>query len=296
MNIQRSKRLTAASLLAALSVVLSGCFIMPGKFTSELVLKQGNEFAFTYDGEIHFLGLSKLAQMSSAAETFEAKCYDEDSFSRECSQREVEEQRADWNADAQDRALQAEKQAQQMAAMMGGIDPNDPDAAFKLEQLLLRHKGWNEVIHLGDGKFDVDYAIEGEMSHDMMFPVIEGFARNTIFVEAIVRKDGVVRVNAPGFAPPTESSMMGSMMGGMAGLSGLAMLGQDGMSEAMPDTPPGFPVVDGTFSVVTDGQILANNTDEGASAEGADGSMQRLSWDINPQRKSAPTALVKLAP
>ncbi|MEP1605337.1 MAG: hypothetical protein ABJJ48_03400, partial [Marinomonas sp.] len=133
-------------------------------------------------------------------------------------------------------------------------------------------------------------------SHDMMFPVIEGFARNTIFVEAIVRMDGVIRVNAPGFAPPTESSMMGSMMGGMAGLSGLAMLGQDGMSEAMPDTPPGFPIVDGTFSVVTDGQILANNTDEGASTEGADGSMQRLSWDINPQRNSAPTALVKLAP
>ncbi len=296
MNIQRSKRIKAASLLAALSVVLSGCFIMPGKFTSELVLKQGNEFTFTYDGEIHFLGLSKLAQMGEVTETFEANCFDQESFSRECSQRETEEQRADWNADAEDRAARAQEQAKQMAAMMGGIDPNDPEAAFKLEQLLLRHKGWKEVIHLGDGKFDVDYAIEGEMSHDMMFPVIEGFARNTVFVEAIVRKDGVVRINAPGFAPPTESSMMGSMIGGMAGLSSLAMLGPDGMSEAMPNGPPGFPVVDGTFSVMTNGQILANNTDEGASTDAVDGSMQRLSWAINPQRKTAPTALVKLAP
>ena len=295
MTMHKTRKLSAAWLLAALSLVLSGCFIMPGKFTSELVLKNGNEFAFTYNGEVNFLGLSKLAQMSAAEQPFSAMCEDEESFPRECSEAETAEQRAEWDASAEERALEAEKQAKQMAAMMGGIDARDPEAGFKLEQLLLRHDGWNAVEHKGDGLFDVEYAIEGSLTHGMSYPVIEGFADNSTFVKTIIRKDGIVRVNAPGFGPPKESDMMGTMMGGMAALGALAMLGENGLSESAQSSapPPGFPVVDGTFSIVTDGQILANNTDEGPATDGA---MQRLNWDIDMRRKTAPTALVKLAP
>ena len=295
MNTQPTKRFSGAAILAACAMMLSGCFIMPGKFTSELALKNGGEFAFTYDGEINFLGLSKLAQMGAGEQSFAAMCEDDDGFPRECSEAETAEQRAEWDATAQERAQEAEIQAQQMAAMMGGIDARDPEAAFKLEQLLLRHQGWNSVEHKGDGLFDVEYAIEGSLTHGMAFPVIEGFADNSTFVKTIIRKDGIVRVNAPGFGPPKETDMMGSMMSGMAGLGALAMLGEEGLSESMPEgsPPPGFPVVDGTFSIVTDGQILANNTDEGPAT---DGTMLRLSWDIDMRGKTAPTALVKLTP
>ncbi|MEP2737326.1 MAG: hypothetical protein ABJP34_13645 [Erythrobacter sp.] len=294
MNMHQTKRFSGAAILAACAMMLSGCFILPGKFTSELVLKNGGDFAFTYDGEINFLGLSKLAQMGAGEETFSPMCEGEDEFPRECTEAETAEQRAEWDAAAPERALKAEKQAQQMAAMMGGIDPTDPEAAFKLEQLLLRHQGWNSVIHKGEGLYDVEYAIEGSLTHGMAFPVIEGFADNSTFVKTIIRKDNIVRVNAPGFAMPDENSppstgLLGGMMSGMAGLA-TAMASEGGEST---DLMSSMPEIDGTFTIVTDGQILANNTDEGPAAQ--DG-IQALSWAITPQRKTAPTALVKLAP
>src|SRR3546814_10230461 len=59
--------------------VLTGCLLSPGKFTSELTLEQDGSFAFTYNGEIVFLGLSKLARMNSGNEVFEPKSFvDED--------------------------------------------------------------------------------------------------------------------------------------------------------------------------------------------------------------------------
>ena len=56
-------------------------------------------------------------------------------------------------------------------------------------------------------------------------------------------------------------------------------------------TPPVWPVTEGTFTVTTDGEILANNTDEGA-ATGARG--KTLAWMINVRTKQAPTALIKI--
>ena len=50
-------------------------------------------------------------------------------------------------------------------------------------------------------------------------------------------------------------------------------------------------MADGTFTMVTDGEILANYTDEGPRA--APGG-RALSWKVNPRTASAPTALVNL--
>ena len=49
--------------------------------------------------------------------------------------------------------------------------------------------------------------------------------------------------------------------------------------------------MDGTFTIVTDGQILANNTDEGprSTAEG-----QMLEWKVTRRTEAAPTALIQL--
>jgi hypothetical protein len=294
MDMTTPKRIATTALLTACALVLSGCLILPGKFSSELILKQGGEFAFSYDGEIHFLGLTQLAQMEARndTETFTpTECYDDDTGEeRECTADETANQRMEWDLDAAERAKKGERQAKQMAAMMGGIDPSDPEAATKLEQLLLRHKGWNKVTHMGDGKFDVEYAIAGELTHDMMFPVIEGFQRGTMFVEAIVRQGNVVRVNATGLAPPQDGAGMSGMMTGMAGFASMAALSD---SSDKDEKPPEMPFIDGTFSIVTDGQILANNTDEGPVSQGA---MQRLTWQLDQQTKTAPTALVRLAP
>ena len=49
--------------------------------------------------------------------------------------------------------------------------------------------------------------------------------------------------------------------------------------------------MDGTFRILTDGRILANNTDEGPS-EGTAG--QVLEWKVNQRTQSAPMALIQL--
>ena len=57
-----SVRLKAAGMLAGLSLLLSGCFLQPGTFTSQLTLLANNDFTFTYEDEIYILGLAQLME------------------------------------------------------------------------------------------------------------------------------------------------------------------------------------------------------------------------------------------
>ncbi|HSF11379.1 MAG TPA: hypothetical protein VLA50_00255 [Erythrobacter sp.] len=293
-------RLRAAAVLAGLSLALTGCFITPGKFTSELAVTGPDSFTFSYDGEIFFLGLSKLAQIGAGLdETFTpSECFDEETFeTRDCTEEELDGQRAEWEAGAAERIEAKKKEAAQMAAIMGGIDPSDPKAADELVKLLQRQKGWERVVHKGDGVFDVSYRAAGTLGHDFLFPTIEGFPATNPFVQMIQRKGGQVRINAPGFAAQSgdAGSMggLGSMMG-MGSLAGLAAMGaaseanDNGTGEA---TLPGIPMIDGTFTVraAPGMRILANNTDEGPQA-GTAGEV--LEWQITPRTSQAPTALI----
>lgn len=288
-------RLRAAALLAGFALALTGCFMTPGKFTSELAITGPDSFTFRYDGEIFFIGLSKLAQMEAAADTaFKPEaCYNDETFEeRKCTEAELAKQRADWDAGAAERAEQAKKQAEQMAALMGGIDPSDPKAAEELTRLLLRQKGWERVVHKGDGVFDVSYRASGTMGHDFTFPMIEGFPPVNPFVQVFLRKGGQVRVNAPGFAAQNGD---GGALGALAGfgpLAGAAAMGANTSGdEAEAAALKAIPQIDGTFTVraAPGMRILANNTDEGPAA-GTGG--ETLTWKVTPRTVQAPTALI----
>jgi hypothetical protein len=183
-----------------------------------------------------------------------------------------------------------------MKAMMGGIDPTDPKATEEMVRLLERQKGWNRVVHKGDGLFEVSYSVSGTLGHDFMFPTIEGFPATNPFVQMILRDGGQVRINAPAFVFQNGDNPMGAMMGGMGSLAGLAAMGaaeqegENGSGEAM--QVPGMPVLDGTFTIRTAPgmKILANNTDEGPTAAKAGG--EALVWKISPRTTAAPTALI----
>lgn len=296
MTIFTDIRLRAAALLAGFALALSGCFMTPGKFTSELAITGPDSFTFTYEGEIFFLGLSKLAQMDAGKEQFTPnECYNDDTFEpRDCSEEELAAQRADWEAGAAERAEREKKQAQQMAALMGGIDPSDPKAADELVKILQRQKGWERVVHKGDGVFDVSYRITGTMGHDFLFPLIEGFPATNPFVQVYLRKGGQVRINAPGFAAQSpESGGLGTVLGAgsFAGLAAMGAAEEAREAGKDPAAIPGVPQIDGTFTVraAPGMRILANNTDEGPVA-GAAG--EALVWQINPRTAQAPTALI----
>ena len=274
----------AKAACAALLCLLAGaCFLLPGKFTSELSLRRDGTFAFSYKGDIHVLALTKMAQEEMADDAkFEPQpCYDDDSGGeRECSADEVSTQRSDWETQQEAAKAKKKSDAEMMQKMLGGIDPADPRAAEELAERMRKQAGWKSVQYLGDGKFAVDYAIAGRLDHDFSFPTVEKLPIVTPFVALYRRADGTVRIDAPAFAAASNGGPFAAMAQGLA----------NGKDEA---APAGFPQLDGSFAIVTDGEILANNTDEGPQA-GTTG--KRLSWQVTPRTTSAPTALIRLRP
>ncbi len=279
------RRLAAAGLVLALSALLAACFVLPGKFASTLDLRKDGRFAYTYKGEVWVMGLSKLSELGGGAGKFEpSTCYkdDENMSVRECTKDELEAQKATWETEQQAGAEKRKKEAEEMKALLGGIDPSDPKAGEELAQRLRRQAGWKSVTYKGDGLYDVDFAIAGRIDHDFTFPTIERMAMVTPFVAMGRRADGTVRIDAPGFAMSGSANPMAAM----GGLAAMGAADEDGAKGG-----PKFPKIEGAFTITTDGAILANNTDEGPQADPAG---QRLSWTIDARNTAAPTALIRL--
>lgn len=277
------RRRGAAALLVTLALALSACLLTPGRFASTLDLRRDGRFTFTYAGEIHMLALSKLAQMGNKAKAFEPDpCYTGEGDKRPCTAAETYQQRQDYDARAKAGEADRRREADQAKALLGGIDPSDPKAAEELAARLRRQAGWKSVIYKGDGLFVVDYALSGRIDHDFLFPTMERMAMVNAFVQVSRHQDGTVRIDAPGFSAQSGAgNPFLAMMGGLAAANA--------RSEARAEAP--FPpVFEGTFTVTTDGAVLANNTDEGPQADPAG---QKLAWAVN-ARNAAPTALVRL--
>lgn len=286
------RRLATICLGTVLSLALAACFVMPGKFASSLDLRKDGHFTYAYKGEIFLFGLSKLAQMGkSGTDEFapwscyaESKDAEDGATERECTKDELAEQRAEWEDSQKAAAEKRKKDAEEMKAVFGGIDPSDPKAAEELAIRLRRQAGWKSVTYKGDGIYDVDFVISGHLDYDFNFPTMERMPSFTAFVVANRRADGTVRIEAPAFAPGTG----GGPLGGLGALGALAALGKKGDDNK---DMPNLPKLDGTFTLTTDGQILTNNTDEGPIKDAAG---QKLSWTISPLTTAAPVALIKL--
>lgn len=267
-------------LALGLVLLLSACLLAPGKFVSDLTVRKDGTFAFTYSGQLVILPLTEKPRAETPFEP--QACRAEDSGEdRECTPAEIEEQKTDWKETRAARIENDKQQAESMKAFFGGIDPSDPKAAAELADRLRRQTGWNKVDYAGDGVFDVEFAIAGRLDHDFVFPTLERFPLANAFVQVGLRKDGTVRIDAPGFGPPEGATALGD-------------LAQSAATENGPGSrKEGPPVIDGRFSIRTDAAILANNTDEGPQPDAAG---QILSWSVTPRIHAAPTALLRLAP
>lgn len=281
MNIRTNLRRLTVAAVATSCLLLSACLFTPGKFTSELLLRKGGSFSYSYDGEISMMGLSQLSKMGGDNE-FEPECVDEGTLDeRACSQPEMDEQRAQWER----KQANDEQEQQQFSKMFGGLDPSDPESAEQLAELLRKQKGWKQVDYRGDGLFVVNFAVSGNLSHGFQFPTVERMPAVTYFIAALPRNDGSVRIDAPGFGGQATSGM------GSAGAGMLAAMGASNMSNGANSTPD-MVLPDGIFTIVTDGDIRANNTDEGPE-ELANG-FQRLEWKVDSSSQAAPMALINL--
>lgn len=285
------RRIRAFAVVAAGIVLLAGCMLLPGRFTSTIDLRKDGTFSFTYKGDIHVLALSKLAaeerNRKNASSTFEAAtCYnDETGDERECTKDELADQKRVWEEDlAASKAAAEEKKKsdeQMMKTMLGGIDPADPRAAQEFADRLRRQRGWKSVVDKGDGRFEVEYAVTGRLDHDFSFPTVEKLPMVTPFITMIRRADGGVRIDAPALT----SASTGTPFMGMA-----AAVADEKSEQAGGN---GLPELDGVLTVVSDGEILANNTDDGP---GAVTGGRMLQWKVNARTREAPTALIRIAP
>ncbi|MFC3174778.1 hypothetical protein ACFOD9_10990 [Novosphingobium bradum] len=276
------RRLAAAALAVVLGLMVSACLLLPGKFTSSLDLRKDGRFTYAYAGEIRLLALSKLAQGGGRKAFAPEACTDDEMKERPCTPAELAEQRRNWDESQRAAADKARKDAEGMKAVLGGIDPSSPQAAEELAARLRRQVGWRSVVYKGDGLYLVDFALSGRLDHDFAFPTIERFPMANAFVQLSRRADGSVRVDAPGFGPSSGTNPFAAMMGmGMGG--GMTEAGD---KEAAPPSP-----AEGTFTLTTDGVVLANNTDEGPQSYPAG---QKLAWAVNTRSAGAPTALIRL--
>lgn len=281
-------RLAGALMAATLVLALSACLLAPGRFSSDLEIRKSGEFSFSYTGELVFL---PMTEKKKEPRTFEPlTCYGNDEVPapgddpygvRECTAKELAEQKAQWEEMEATRTESERKEAESARAFFGGLDPEDPKSGEELAQRLRRQAGWKKVVYRGKGIFDVEYAISGRLDHDFVFPTIERFAMSNAFVHISRRNDGTVRVDAPGFGPPVNP------MTGMAG-----MFPASGTASDKPAGGSDQPAIDGRFSLRTDAAILANNTDEGPQTDPVG---QRLDWRITSLASAAPTALLRLS-
>lgn len=274
-------------LAALMCLALTGCMFSPGKFVSNLDVRQDGAFSFSYAGEIHLLVLSKLAQMGRGgtdADFTPQPCNAEGSGEeRSCTEAEVNRQKAEWAEQRAQAENRRKRENEQMKAILGGIDPSDPKAAEELAGRLRRQAGWRKVDYKGDGLFEVDFAIAGRIDHDFAFPTIERFPSANAFVTVSRRADGSLRIDAPAFGAvggmePWKSMMRGAAMEGAERSDGKAAQ---------------FPLPDGRFTITTDAAVLANNTEAGPET---DLRGTRLAWTVTPRSDAAPMALLRLSP
>jgi len=254
-------------LIAALAMplLLTGCLLFPGKFTSTLDVQRDGSFTFTYAGELVIIETS-----TPPAEFSASGCYDETTYEdRTCTAADLEKQRKEFD----------ENQAASNNANKDIADFASDDSIAELVEQLKKQEGWKSVSYRGNRIIDVEYAITGTMSHGFSFPMVDGGAGIMPFVTMTRRKDGSVKVIAPAFSSTgIDGYLVG--LGGMAG-AGATDAGKPEQFKA-----------DGTFIITTDGNILTNNTEEGPTTAAGRSTLQ---WVVNSRLDKSPEALIGLA-
>ncbi|MCP5384756.1 MAG: hypothetical protein H6913_09130 [Altererythrobacter sp.] len=203
---------------------------------------------------------------------------------RPCTETEITERKERAEAARKRRVEREERDLRQMKAVFGGVDPSDPDAGRQIAERLSKQAGWKSVVYREDGLFEVSFEIESRIDHDFAFPTMEGFTSVSPFITAYRRNGDTVRIEAPGFASASADQSGPNLpyfllvAGAFGGKNDL-----EGLTETLP--------IEGTFTLTTDGEVLANNTDEGFTAfEGG----KRMVWKVDRISGQAPLALIRL--
>ena len=241
-------------------LLLTGCLWGPGKFASDLTLRKNGSFTLDYRGEI-VLQIPPDATSEPWADS-KAKCSD-DGKDRACTKIEIAEQKATFE--------KKRKESADIAKAFGlpGLD-DESNRVFAAK--LMKYAGWRSVTYRGNGVFNVDYHFVGSSKQDFLFPALPDNNLIIPFVALRRRADGSVLVTAPAFT-------------GGAGPMGPAAAGAGDMAKGPMSR------AQGRFTVITDGEILTNNSEDGASPSPIG---HQVRWDVGPASNKIPETLIRL--
>ncbi len=227
-------------------IFLFGCVLSPGKFVSTLTINADRTFAFTYKGEVY---------ASNPSEALKG-----------VSDKPV----ADPELDAKPATYQTIADNPKAVA---DPEPSEDDEAKNREiaAALSKEHGYRSAVYQGKGKFLIDYAITGTLTHNFQYPFNSDAGVILPFVAVELRRGGTVRVKAPGY---TNTETGSNPMGGGS------------MSKAAK-------LLDGTFTLDTDAEIVSQNNEDGAKTVGK---RRIITWRATPLTKDAPTAVLRLKP
>ncbi|MGN6058250.1 MAG: hypothetical protein ACTHOI_06665 [Sphingomicrobium sp.] len=247
----------------AAPLLLTGCLWGPGKFSSDLTLRKDGSFVLDYRGEL-VLQLPP-DQSTEAWSDAKAKCMD-GAKTRPCTKVEITEQKSAYEKKRED--------ALGMAKAFGlpGLD-DASNRAFAAK--LMKYAGWRSVAYRGNGVFDVDYHLEGRATQDFVFPALPDNDLLLPFIAIRRRSDGSVLVTAPAL-----TGGAGPLMERMAAAGAAGNAKTDMVSRAQ-----------GRFTVITDGEILTNNSEDGASPHPIG---RQIHWDVGPASNKMPETLIRL--
>jgi hypothetical protein len=228
--VTRTFQLLSAALLCSL---LTGCFFLPGKFTSHLDIRRDGSYSFSYIGELVFVFPEEAG--TGWTDTM-ARCVD-DTAPRPCAADEVQAHRVHFEAGA----IARKAQAAEFAAIFG-YDPYDRAANEEIARRMTEYRGWNKVAYIGDGVFAVEYQISGIIDQDLVFPVLPHAQIAMPFINIRRTKGSSVEIAAPALA----TQQLRSALLGMTGIQDDADL-------------PMMKRADGTFILTTDAELSDSN-------------------------------------
>lgn len=274
-------------LFAACAVLLlTGCLWGPGKFASDLILKKDGSFVLDYRGEI-VLATPPDSQGEPWKDEM-ARCYEdgrketsniivdppeEEEGVRPCTPAELAELKADFERSSAERAAAKRKENEDMARAFG-LPGFDDESSRAFAAKLMKYEGWRSVSYRGKGVYDVDYHFEGRATQDFLFPALPDNDLVVPFVAIRRRTDGSVLVTAP--------AMTGGE-GPLAARAGAAAASSAGSG------PPSR--AQGRLTIATDGEILTNNSEDGASPHPLG---RQMRWEVGPASKKIPETLIRL--
>ena len=257
--------------VAAALLLLTGCLWGPGKFGSDLALRKDGTFVLDYRGEI-VLQTPPDAAVEPWSDSM-ARCTEEspgeDDTTRPCTKAEVAQQKNEH----EQRAKSKREESEQMAKMFG-IGGLDDESCRAFAAKLGKYAGYRSVTYRGKGMFEVDYHFEGSARQDFIFPALPDNDFLIPFIAIRRRADGSVLVTAPAFTGGSGP------MGVRAGAAAASEMKNGPVSRAQ-----------GRFTIVTDGEILTNNSEDGPmpNAQG-----RQLRWEVGATSAKIPEALIRL--